>query len=113
LRYFPRAGVSLVELTLLTGRTHQARVHLAAANSPVLGDLVYGPRVSPLLKERPSLKPFLGRQLLHARRLAFPHPTEGGLMAFRAPWPEDFVGLWRELSRLEKAAPPSEDTSSN
>jgi 23S rRNA pseudouridine1911/1915/1917 synthase len=98
LRTFKGPKISLVELTLLTGRTHQARVHLAAAKSPVLMDEVYGPKRSggwaaalSSLSEKPS------RQLLHARRLAFPHPNGGKTVAFRAPWPQDFIDLWREL----------------
>jgi 23S rRNA pseudouridine1911/1915/1917 synthase len=101
LRTFPATNVSLVEVTLLTGRTHQARLHLKQAQAPILGDAVYGVSWAKSLSQFPSLKPFLARQLLHARRLAFPHP-EGGYKAFRAPWPEDFRGLWRELNRLEK-----------
>jgi 23S rRNA pseudouridine1911/1915/1917 synthase len=97
LRHFPEPNVSLVELTLLTGRTHQARVHLATAKSPVLGDHVYGLKRNDSDEVPPALAPFLGRQLLHARRLSFPHPT-GGRVAFRAPWPQDFIGLWRELT---------------
>jgi 23S rRNA pseudouridine1911/1915/1917 synthase len=54
---------ALLRVTLETGRMHQIRVHLAAIDLPVVGDRVYG------VRERA-----LGRQFLHAARLAFPHP---------------------------------------
>ncbi|MDR3155303.1 MAG: RluA family pseudouridine synthase [Deltaproteobacteria bacterium] len=102
LRRFFAAEVSLVSVRLFTGRTHQARVHLASAGFPVLGDPLYGPRRRVMLKEFPSLAPLLRRQFLHARRLSVPHPA-GGRMTFSAPWPEDFIVLFRELERLENA----------
>lgn len=57
---------ALLEVRLETGRMHQIRVHLAAIGLPVVGDRVYGIR-----------EPALGRQFLHATRLAFPHPVTG------------------------------------
>ena len=69
---------ALVELRLLTGRTHQIRVHMAFIGCPVVGDAVYGFR-----KQRLKLK----RQFLHARELAFDHPTTGERLTFRAPLP--------------------------
>jgi 23S rRNA pseudouridine1911/1915/1917 synthase len=54
---------ALLRVRLVTGRTHQIRVHLAAIGLPVVGDAVYG-----------VPEPALGRQFLHAGRLAFPHP---------------------------------------
>jgi len=97
LRHFPEAGLSLLLLTLVTGRTHQARVHLAALGCPVLADPVYSRGAGDLLRRLPHLAPFCGRQLLHARRLTLNHPATGRLLTFRAPWPPDFLGLWREL----------------
>jgi 23S rRNA pseudouridine1911/1915/1917 synthase len=110
LRHFPKTNVCLVEISLLTGRTHQARIHLEQAQAPILGDWVYGLNSFNFLKKFPSLKPLVTRQLLHARRLAFPHP-EGGVRAFRAPWPEDFRALWRELNHLENKAAPLPPTA--
>ena len=71
-----------VECTLLTGRTHQIRVHLASAGHPVLGDPVYGPKNTPA-RERQG-------QLLHAYILGFRHPSTGEYMEFKAPLPADF-----------------------
>jgi 23S rRNA pseudouridine1911/1915/1917 synthase len=99
LRHFPETGLSLLLLTLVTGRTHQARVHLAALGCPVLADPVYSRGVGDLVRRHPGLAPFCGRQLLHARRLTIKHPDTGRPLTFRAPWPPDFLGLWRELRR--------------
>lgn len=75
-------AAALVELTLDTGRQHQIRVHLAHVGHPVLGDRVYGsPRAA-------SAAP---RQMLHAWRLAFPHPLTGARIAVQAPPPQDFA----------------------
>ena len=75
---------SLLACTLETGRTHQIRVHLAHIGHPILGDETYGTgfktkasRLSP--PARAALEA-LGRQALHAYRLAFEHPETGELM---------------------------------
>lgn len=100
LRRFPAAKAALIQIKLLTGRTHQARVHLASIGAPVLADPLYGPNKKTLAKEHPSLARLLTRQALHARRLTIPHP-KGGRMTFRAPWPADFLAVMAELDRLE------------
>ncbi len=69
---------SLLELQLHTGRTHQARIHLAWLGHPLLGDAVYGKR-----------SPLLPRHFLHAHRLAFAHPATGEPLEFRSPLPSD------------------------
>ncbi|MDR2826658.1 MAG: RluA family pseudouridine synthase [Candidatus Adiutrix intracellularis] len=102
LRYFPTTNISLLLLTLLSGRTHQARVHLASLGCPVLADPVYSRGVGDLFHRYPSLIPYLHRQLLHARRLTINHPTTTLPLTLRAPWPEDFTSLWQELMYLEK-----------
>jgi 23S rRNA pseudouridine1911/1915/1917 synthase len=78
---------SLLELTLETGRQHQIRLHLQRLGHPVLGDRVYG---------RPGGID-VPRQMLHAWRLAFPHPLTGARIAVEAPVPEDFLRLKRRL----------------
>jgi 23S rRNA pseudouridine1911/1915/1917 synthase len=79
---------SYVACRLGTGRTHQIRVHLAEARTPVLGDPLYGstPR-DPALKVASEV---LGHQALHARVLGFDHPTAGGRLRCEADPPEDF-----------------------
>ena len=88
------AGASLVEVGLETGRTHQIRVHLSEAGHPLLADATYGgtrreARLSPSDPVRRAAEA-IGRQALHARRLAFPHPKTGEHLAFEAPLPSDF-----------------------
>lgn len=74
--------VSLMKVKILTGRTHQIRVHLASIGIPVLGDATYGGTASAL--------PGIGRQMLHAWKLRIPHPVTGEELEFTAPLPEDF-----------------------
>ena len=76
---------SLLELELLTGRTHQIRVHLAHAGHPVLGDDKYGD----FELNRRLAKQGVKRLLLHARRLAFTHPLSGERMALASLLPDD------------------------
>lgn len=90
-------GASLVSVRLETGRTHQIRVHFAAAGHPVLGDLVYGvPGARPVV-EAP-------RQMLHARTLGFAHPRTGEAVRCEAPLPEDFSGILETLRRRKTKA---------
>jgi len=89
LEAFPAA--SLVDVRLETGRTHQIRVHFAALRHPCVGDLTYG--ADPTLAARLGLQ----RQWLHARSLAFTHPTSGEYIDFASPYPDD---LARALDQL-------------
>jgi 23S rRNA pseudouridine955/2504/2580 synthase len=79
---FPR--VTLVEAELVTGRTHQIRVHAAHAGHPLLGDDKYGSRDS----QRLAASLGLARLFLHAETLTFPEPTSGRPVRIRAPLPE-------------------------
>lgn len=92
-----RVGVSQFRCTLLTGRTHQIRVHLSAHGFPVLCDTVYGRTASRLGSvKNPDLLDFLKThdgQMLHAEVLEFVHPTTGEKMRFRAPLPDDMAEL--------------------
>lgn len=83
LEMFP--GATLVEVHLETGRTHQIRVHMAAIKHPLVGDLTYGG--DPVLAKRLVL----GRQWLHAKELAFEHPTGGGEVRFTSEYPADLA----------------------
>ncbi|QTX33463.1 RluA family pseudouridine synthase [Aminithiophilus ramosus] len=87
--------LSLVEVELVTGRPHQARVHLAAQGFPVLGDVKYGSEEANRLWRRRGLD----RPLLHARSLTF-REMEAPLAyltgrTFRAPFPEDMAEVIR------------------
>ncbi|MBQ3097757.1 MAG: hypothetical protein IJC66_06330, partial [Kiritimatiellae bacterium] len=82
----PGAKVSLVECDILTGRTHQIRVHMASLGCPIVGDAVYGRHVA----DR-SMDPAPQRQMLHAWKLDIRHPITGENMSFEAPKPADFL----------------------
>ena len=75
------AEISLLHVKILTGRTHQIRVHLASIGHPVLGDALYG-------GSRTAVSG-ADRQLLHAWKLELPHPATGEMIRFQAPVPED------------------------
>ncbi len=77
------SGNSVLFCKLETGRTHQIRVHLAAAGLPVLGDPVYGVSYADLK-----------RQALHAFRLGFEHPVTEKLYVFLAGLPEDLSRIF-------------------
>ncbi|MBV8080319.1 MAG: RluA family pseudouridine synthase [Actinobacteria bacterium] len=77
---------TLLRVTLETGRMHQIRVHLGAIDLPVVGDPVYG---------TPDAR--LGRQFLHAARLAFPHPFGGDLIEVESPLPDDLAAYLAAL----------------
>lgn len=99
------AGLSVLRCRLVTGRTHQIRVHLAARGWPILGDPTYGPSTIAQIDDvatRDVVTGF-GRQALHAWRLAFAHPTTGVAVRLTAPPPADLMqlltvtGLWQAL----------------
>jgi 23S rRNA pseudouridine1911/1915/1917 synthase len=85
----------------MTGRTHQARVHLASINTPILGDSTYGNKTKTFLESYPSINSLVVRQLLHARRLTLPTPSSKILTCY-SPWPDDFVAVLNELLKIEK-----------
>ena len=80
-------GHALLDVQLETGRTHQIRVHLAAIDLPVVGDAVYG-----------VADPALGRQFLHANRLAFTHPFTNERVEIGSPLPGELAGYLERLS---------------
>ncbi|MBC8015214.1 MAG: RluA family pseudouridine synthase [Sporomusaceae bacterium] len=79
-------NASLVELTLLTGRTHQIRVHLSHIGHPLLGDDLYG-----------GSRELIGRQALHAARLSFIHPVSNKEVDVSSPLPIDLLELVKVL----------------
>jgi 23S rRNA pseudouridine1911/1915/1917 synthase len=94
----PGAGLSLLRCRLVTGRTHQIRVHLAARGWPIVGDPAYGePRWSQI-GDAPlaaALRAF-PRQALHAWRVAVTHPITRERLVLEAPVPRDLDDLMNE-----------------
>ncbi|NIA01591.1 MAG: RluA family pseudouridine synthase [Bacteroidia bacterium] len=95
-------GISLLEVDLATGRTHQIRVHLKALGHPLIGDPIYGEaRWKGLAREvRRPLQDF-SRPALHAWRLQLAHPVSGQPLRFEAPIPTDLKGLWQDVTGRE------------
>lgn len=81
-------GLSAVELTLDTGRTHQIRQHAALAGRPIAGDRKYGGDAG---RRWPRLA-------LHAARLALAHPITGEALSFESAMPDDLRALWAEAT---------------
>ena len=77
----------LIQVKLMTGRTHQIRVHLSAIGCPVAGDQTYGGQVDGL-----------PRQFLHASVLGFEHPSRLNYVEYRSPLPEDLKLFLKLLS---------------
>ena len=94
LRRYPESGTSELEIRPETGRTHQIRVHLAAAGLPLVGDTVYG-----RARGRDAA---LGRPALHAEHLGFYHPGRAVRLHFDAPLPADLVALVAGLGPVEE-----------
>ena len=91
-----------VRVQLETGRTHQIRVHLAHIGYPLVGDRVYGGRLTMPKGATEELRAALGafpRQALHAARLQLEHPITARPLECRAPLPEDMVELLAVLAR--------------
>lgn len=94
-------GLSLLEVSLHTGRTHQIRVHLAHIGHPVVGDSQYGLHPSVLIARLPVGFPEKAketilntkRQMLHSFELLLTHPATGKEMCFKAELPPDFAHL--------------------
>ncbi len=89
--YFTRESFekhTLLEVRILTGRTHQIRLHMAFIKCPVVGDTIYG-------RKQPSLN--LKRQFLHAQKLAIIIPGEHSQRTFEAPLPDDLDQILQEL----------------
>lgn len=93
------AGLTLVRCRLLTGRTHQIRVHLQAEGLPIVGDPVYRGEVPSRLRDTPLGMRLLGfpRQALHASLLQFVHPVSGATVCVEAPLPPDMAMLLAEV----------------
>jgi len=93
-------GLTLCQVAIHTGRTHQIRVHLSAIGHPVVGDSVYGGvhrRVAGDIRAVQRLE----RPFLHAARLVFTHPRDGRRMEFTVPLPDDLQEVLDALPHEE------------
>ncbi|MDR3072741.1 MAG: RluA family pseudouridine synthase, partial [Clostridiales Family XIII bacterium] len=88
-RWVPEIGeISLLQIRLETGRTHQIRVHLSHMGNPIVGDRLYGEEFSDNVT----------RQALHAISLEFTHPVSGAPLLISAPIPNDILNLIGEIT---------------
>ena len=89
-------GLAHMRFSLVTGRTHQIRVHMEHLGHPLVGDPVYRQRRGPRLEGVPEF----GRQALHARHLELAHPVSGDIVEVNADAPDDFQALlaWARAS---------------
>ena len=88
---------TLVRVRILTGRTHQIRVHFASIGHSVLGDCLYGKKIR--LETSQGIIKF-NRQMLHASRIKLKHPVTGEMQEFTAPMPEDMQEAVEKLKEL-------------
>jgi len=110
LKGFEKDQISLLELTLETGRTHQIRVHLSEMNLPLVGDPVYGnPSRNKMIKDKrlKELVADLGGQALHAAVLGFEHPSTSEYMEFTSELPESFRAILEYLQQKYSLAKTS------
>lgn len=96
LEFFP--AVSLLEIELETGRTHQIRVHFAALHHPLVGDMTYG--ADHTIATRLELK----RPWLHAKELRFTHPITGSPLAFSCEYPAELTRSLELLGRVHEGS---------
>ncbi len=82
-------GATYLDVHLLTGRTHQIRVHMQSIGHPLLGDRIYAPNI--------RLSVQIPRLMLHAYSLSFTHPATGAQMTLLAPLPEAFEKTIQKL----------------
>ncbi len=85
-------GVTLLQVAIATGRTHQIRVHLSAIGHPIVGDPTYSGVRRHVPNDVRAVQR-LERPFLHAWRLVFTHPTDGRRLEFESPLPADLQGV--------------------
>jgi 23S rRNA pseudouridine1911/1915/1917 synthase len=89
-------GLTLCQVAIHTGRTHQIRVHLSAIGHPIVGDAMYGGVHRRVLGDIRAVQR-LTRPFLHAARLVFKHPRDGRRLEFLAPLPDDLMSVLEDL----------------
>jgi 23S rRNA pseudouridine1911/1915/1917 synthase len=97
-------SLTLLDVEIKTGRTHQIRVHLAWLKHPVVGDEVYGGGRDNTVRDvalRNQIRK-LGRQFLHAERLAFTHPKTEERMRFDSPLPQELTELLELVQKTKR-----------
>lgn len=94
------ALAALMRCHILTGRTHQIRIHMKTAGHPLLGDVTYGWKDYGKLPHTPP------RIMLHAEMIRFSHPVTGAALEIRAPVPPDFQAMMAALRELPAAEKP-------
>lgn len=95
----PLGKISLLEVELRTGRTHQIRVHLAHLGFPILGDEKYGD----FDLNRHLQKAGLKRMFLHAASICLPHPLHGELLDLAAPLPHELAAFLDKMGTSDEA----------
>jgi len=94
--YHVNPALTLAQIAIHTGRTHQIRVHLSAIGHPIVGDALYGGVHRRVLADiRPVMR--LDRPFLHAAKLAFKHPFDNRRMEFESELPPDLKSVLDEL----------------
>ena len=88
-------SATMVKIKIITGRTHQIRVHFAASGHPVLGDKTYGKKIAIKFAQKTIN---FSRQMLHAQSLKFKHPADKRPLEFTAPMPKDIETAIKELN---------------
>lgn len=93
---------TLIRCKLETGRTHQIRVHMQSIGFPLAGDPIYRNKTSNLPTELREATMQLGRQALHAERLALQHPLDNTTMSWESDIPDDLDNLLNTLEEFEE-----------
>jgi 23S rRNA pseudouridine1911/1915/1917 synthase len=94
--YHVNPAVTLAQIAIHTGRTHQIRVHLSAIGHPIVGDSLYG-GVHRRVPADVRAVMRLDRPFLHAAKLAFKHPADGRRMEFESELPTDLKSVLDDL----------------
>jgi 23S rRNA pseudouridine1911/1915/1917 synthase len=89
-------GLTLCQVAIHTGRTHQIRVHLSAIGHPIVGDALYGGVHRRVAGDIRAVQR-LDRPFLHAARLVFKHPRDGRRLEFIAPLADDLAAVLNDL----------------